>query len=85
VGLGSVVSDIIQHMTKRLEQAMVKVEVLPEAAQDAIAEIVLAEIKSEPKWEAVIANSPEKFGKLADRAWRQHKAGKSQELDSDNL
>jgi hypothetical protein len=62
-------------MTKRLEQAMARAEVLPEAEQDAIAEIVLAEIETDRKWDATIANSAGKLRKLADEAWREHEAG----------
>ena len=57
-------------MTKRLEQVIARVGILPEAEQDAIAEIVLAEIEAEHRWEAAIAKSPEKLGRLADKAWR---------------
>jgi hypothetical protein len=62
-------------MTKRLEQAMARAEILPEAEQDAIAEIVLAEIEAERKWDAAIAKSTGKLEKLADEAWREHEAG----------
>ena len=76
---------IMFSMTKRLEQAIAKAQILPESEQDAIAEILLAEIESERKWEAAIAKSSEKLGKLADKAWREHEAGQSQELDPDKL
>lgn len=65
-------------MTKRLEQAIAQIRILPEAEQDAIAELVLAEIDAERKWEAAIAKSPDKLAKLADQAWREHEAGQSQ-------
>ncbi|HEX4055227.1 MAG TPA: hypothetical protein VHX86_13265 [Tepidisphaeraceae bacterium] len=72
-------------MTKRLEQVIARVGILPEAEQDAIAEIVLAEIEAEHRWEAAIAKSPEKLGRLADKAWREHEAGQSRELDPEKL
>ena len=50
-------------MTKRLEQAIAKVEILSDTEQDAIAEIVLAEIEAERKWDAAVAKSPEKLRK----------------------
>jgi hypothetical protein len=75
----------MSNMTKRLEQAMAKVEILPEAEQDAIAEIVLNEIAAERSWDAAIARSPEKLGKLADMAWREHEMGQSEELDPEKL
>jgi hypothetical protein len=62
-------------MTKRLEQAIAKANILPDAEQDAIAEIVVAEIDAERKWEAAFAKSPDKLRRLADKAWREREAG----------
>ena len=72
-------------MTKLLEQVMAKVRELPEAEQDAIAQIVLDEIESERRWDELFAKSPEKLQKLADQAWAEHEAGQSEELDPDRL
>lgn len=68
-------------MTKLLEDAIVKVRQLEEPEQDAIAQIVLDEIASERRWEELFARSPEKLAALAERAWAEHEAGKSEELD----
>jgi hypothetical protein len=43
------------------------------------------EIESEQRWEKSLANSTEKLQKLADRAWAEHEAGGSEELDPDQL
>ena len=72
-------------MTKLLEQALAKAGTLPEADQNAIARLVLDEIESERKWDELFARSPDKLAKLADRAWAEHEAGQSQELDPDQL
>jgi hypothetical protein len=72
-------------MTKLLEKAVAKARELPEAEQDAIAQIVIDEIESERRWDESLAKSPEKLRKLADQAWAEHEAGKSQELDPDQL
>ena len=72
-------------MTKLLEQAVAKVKELPETEQDAIAQIVMDEIESEQRWDELFAKSPDKLRKLADRAWSEHEAGGSQELDLDRL
>jgi len=72
-------------MTKLLEQALEKVRTLPESEQDAIAQIVLDEIESERRWDELFAKSPEKVAKLADAAWSEHEAGKSEPLDPDKL
>jgi hypothetical protein len=82
---GSAFSCYSTCMTKLLEQAVAKARALPEAEQNAIAQIVIDEIESERQWDALLAKSPEKLRKLADRAWAEHEAGDSQELDPDGL
>ncbi len=72
-------------MTKLLEQAVAKARALPEAEQDAIAQIVIDEIESERRWDELLAKSPEKLKKLADQAWAEHESGGSEELDPDRL
>ncbi|MGA2230714.1 MAG: hypothetical protein ABSH22_07425 [Tepidisphaeraceae bacterium] len=67
-------------MTKLLESAVAKAKELPEAEQDAIAQIVIDEIESERRCDALLAKSPEKLWKLADRAWCEHEAGGSEGL-----
>ena len=51
----------------------------------AIAQIVMDEIASERRWDELFADSPDKLRNLADRAWAEHEAGGSQELDPDRL
>jgi hypothetical protein len=72
-------------MTKLLESAVAKARELPEAEQDAIAQIVIDEIESERRRDALLAKSPEKLRKLSDHAGSEHEAGGSVELDPDNL
>jgi hypothetical protein len=72
-------------MTKLLETAIAKVRDLPEAEQNAIAQIVLDEIESERRWDELFARSPDKLRKLADEAWAEHEAGGSEELDPGRL
>jgi hypothetical protein len=72
-------------MTKLLQDAIEKVRQLSDDEQNAIAQIVLDEIESERRWDELFARSPEKLAKLADRAWAEHEAGKSEELDPDKL
>ena len=72
-------------MTRLLEQALAKIRTLPDAEQDAIAQIVLDEIESERRWDELFAKSPQKLGKLADKAWAEHEAGRSEPLDPDQL
>ena len=72
-------------MTKLLEQALAKARELPEVEQDAIAQMVLEEIESERKWDERFSRSADKMRKLADQAWAEHEAGRSEELDPDRL
>lgn len=72
-------------MTKLLEQAIATLRDLPDAEQDAIAKIVMDEVSADRRWDEVLAKSPEKLRKLADKAWAEHEAGQSQELDPDKL
>jgi hypothetical protein len=72
-------------MTRLLEQALAQVMQLPESEQDTIARLVLDEIESEREWDRLFAKSPEKLSRLADKAWAEHEAGLSEELDPDKL
>ncbi|HLL89352.1 MAG TPA: hypothetical protein VK324_08615 [Tepidisphaeraceae bacterium] len=72
-------------MTKLLEQAVAEAGQLSNEEQDAIARLVLAEIESERRWDELFAKSPEKLQKLADKAWAEHEAGRSEPLDPERL
>jgi hypothetical protein len=72
-------------MTKLLEQAISKARELSEAEQNAIAQIVLDEIESERKWDELFERSPDKLNAIADKAWSEHEAGRSEPLDPDKL
>jgi hypothetical protein len=72
-------------MTKLLEQAIARARELSEADQDAIGQIVLDEIESERHWDELFAKAPEKLRRLADQAWAEHEAGRSEPLDPEKL
>ena len=72
-------------MTRLLEQAISKARELPEAEQDAIGQLVLDEIESERHWDDLFARAPDKLRKLADEAWAEHEAGKTEPLDPEKL
>jgi hypothetical protein len=74
-----------QGMTELLEKAVAKARELPEAEQNAIAQIVIDEIESERRWDELLAKSPEKLRKLANRDRAEHESGGSQELDPNHL
>ena len=71
-------------MTKLLEKAFAKVSKLPAKDQDAIAEIVLAEIASEQRWSELFSNSQGLLAEFAEEALAEHKAGKTQLLECDD-
>jgi len=68
-------------MTELLEQAFSKVSELPEQEQNAIAEIVLAELASEERWNALFADSEDLLTELAEEALAEHAAGKTKLID----
>lgn len=72
-------------MTKLFQQAFGRASQLPDPEQDAIARLVLDEIESERRWGELTAQSSDALTRMADEAWAEHEAGKSEELDPDTL
>ena len=72
-------------MTQLLERAFVEVTQLLDEQQDAIAALILAEIKSERRWEEAFAQSQDELAKLAEEALAEHRAGKTKRLDLEAL
>jgi hypothetical protein len=72
-------------MTDLLEDAIARLQTLPESEQDAIASIILEEIEDERRWDAAFAHSPDVLEKLATSAMLEYHAGKTQELDPEKL
>ena len=72
-------------MTTRLEQAFTKASKLSPKQQDALADWMLAELRSEKKWDRLFANSQEALSKLASEALVEHHRGQTRELNPDQL
>ena len=72
-------------MTTRLEQAFTEASKLPPKEQDAFADWVLAELRSEKKWDKLFANSQETLSKLASEALAEHHRGQTKKLNPDRL
>jgi hypothetical protein len=72
-------------MTKLLEQAFARAQSLPDSEQDAIARLLIEEIESERRWDELFARVPQQLTTLADEAWAEHDAGRSEPLDPDAL
>ena len=67
-------------MTHLLEKAFAKASRLPEREQDAIAEIVMAELASEGRWKGLFEGSQDVLTELAEEALAEHRAGKTKPL-----
>ena len=72
-------------MTPLLEQAYTQIAQLPEADQDAIAALILEQLKDEQRWQKSFAQYPDALARLAQQALAEHRAGLIQPLDPDTL
>jgi hypothetical protein len=72
-------------MTQLLQTAYAKIAQLPEADQDAMAALILAELESEERWQQAFEGSQDMLAKLAAEALAEHHAGKTEPLDPDSL
>jgi aspartate/glutamate racemase len=72
-------------MTRLLEQAISRLQSLPEEDQDAIANLILEEIKEEERWDQSFAQTSHILEKLAASAMAEHRAGLTQDLDPEAL
>ncbi|MCC0179550.1 hypothetical protein I4641_21555 [Waterburya agarophytonicola K14] len=72
-------------MTELLNQAVALIKNLPDNEQDAIATIILEELKDEMKWEQAFSDSQDVLAELAAEAMTEYRAGKTQELDPEKL
>ncbi len=72
-------------MTHLLEKAFAEASKLPSREQDIIASQVLEEMESETQWQQNLDASQDLLESLADEALEEHKAGKTQNLDPNDL
>jgi predicted TIM-barrel enzyme len=72
-------------MTQLLEQALVQLQKLPEAGQDAIAAMILEEIADERWWDDAFARSQDQLARLADRVREDIRAGRVRNAGIDEL
>jgi hypothetical protein len=72
-------------MNKLLEEAIDAASRLPDAEQEALARWILEEIKSEQRWQAAFDASGDVLDRLADEALKEHREGRTEELDPDKL
>ena len=72
-------------MATRLEQAFTEASKLSPKKQDALADWLLAELRSEKRWDRLFADSQEELSKLTSEALAEHHSGQTQELNPDQL
>jgi hypothetical protein len=72
-------------MTQMLKRAFDEASQGPEALQDAIAVLVLAELASEQRWDESFCRSQDTLAALAEEALDEHRAGRSEPLDLESL
>jgi hypothetical protein len=72
-------------MTKRLERAFSEAASLPTEEQDALAEWILAELRSERRWTKTLAASQDALARLADEALEDDRAGRTRKIDPESL
>jgi hypothetical protein len=72
-------------MTHMLEEAFRVARALPESEQDALAATILAEIEDEQRWTAAFAGSADTLVELARESLAEHRAGRTQPLDTERM
>jgi hypothetical protein len=72
-------------MTMLLQQAFEAAAKLPTEEQDLLASRILAEVAAEDDFDRTIAASGGKLSSLAAAALAEHRAGKTQRLDPEQL
>ncbi len=72
-------------MTELLRRAFNKASELPEHEQDALASILIQELEGEQTWDTTLATSQDQLSTLADAALQEHRSGRTEPLDPDEL
>ncbi len=72
-------------MTDLLRKAFDAVSRLPDNEQDAMAELLLAELASEEEWEERFTKSQDSLSLLAQEALSEHERGETEDLDPESL
>ncbi len=72
-------------MTELLKKAFAEASRLEGAEQDALGRWLLQELASQRRWDQTLASSQDTLAALADEALAEHRDGRTQELDSQEL
>lgn len=68
-----------------LEKAFQEAAALPEDAQDEFAAWILDELAHEEKWNRLLKKSQDSLARLAREALQEHRQGKTESLNPDDL
>ena len=72
-------------MTNLLKKAFDEASRLPKGEQDALAKLLLEELKSQRRWDRAFAASHDRLSDLADEAMEEHRQGDTQKLEPEKL
>ncbi|HYM10903.1 MAG TPA: hypothetical protein VEU62_09220 [Bryobacterales bacterium] len=72
-------------VTELLEKAIAAAAELPAEEQEALASLMLSELAAEKRWDESLAKDPAKLRRLADEALEEIRAGRTKELNVDEL
>lgn len=72
-------------MTPLLEKAFAEAAKLPESEQESLAQWILRELESERTWDEAFANSADALATLADEALAEHRAGRTERFEPEDL
>ncbi len=72
-------------MTTLLEKAFAEAAKLPQEEQDLLAVRLLAELAAEDDFDRAIARSVDKLTTLAQEALAEHRSGRTEDLDPEQL
>lgn len=72
-------------MTNLLQQAITKMQALPDVEQDAIATVILEELADEQRWHAAFARSQDELSNWASKVRQDIQSGRIRKAGIDEL
>jgi hypothetical protein len=72
-------------VTQLLQQAIAELHKLPDSDQDAIAELILAEIADEVRWNGAFADSQTQLARMAEKVREDIREGRVRDTGIDDL
>jgi hypothetical protein len=72
-------------MNNLLDEAYAAAKKLPEAEQEALGALLLAEIEDNRRWDELLAQPSEVIERIVDQALEHHRLGRTLPLDPESL